>query len=100
MRLLYLEDGQWQKSRVASRFTVEVTLANYKYQQFLTYSDHAAFDAVHTPGTLAPHSGIYRCEGCAANIASNAGEPLPPQNHHQHAANQGNVRWRLIAATH
>lgn len=75
-------------------------MANYKYDQFLSKSNHQAFDAIHTPGTPAPHSGIYRCEGCGENIAANRGDPLPPQNHHQHNQNLGHIRWRLIAATH
>ncbi len=74
-------------------------MANFKYDKYFSKSDHAAFDQTHTPGTAAPHSGIYRCEGCGDNIASNYSEPLPPQNHHQHSASQGSIRWRLIAAT-
>jgi len=74
-------------------------MANYKYLSYFHQSEHVAFDQVHTPGTLAPHSGIYRCEGCGDNVASNRNEPLPPQNHHQHTPAQGTVRWRLIAAT-
>lgn len=74
-------------------------MANYKYDQFFTKSNHQAFDQVHSPGTSAPHSGIYRCEGCGDNIAANYGDPLPPQNHHQHSPNQGRIQWRLIAAT-
>ena len=75
-------------------------MAIFKYQQYFQQSSHQAYDAIHTPGTQAPHSGIYRCEGCGDNVASNHGDPLPPQNHHQHALNQGQIRWRLIAATH
>lgn len=75
-------------------------MAVYKYLQFLEQNDHAAFDTATSPGTHAPYSGIYRCEGCGKNVASNANEPLPPQNHHQHNASQGTIRWRLIVATH
>jgi hypothetical protein len=74
-------------------------MANYKYIRFFTESDNRAFDELHPPGTPAPHSGIYRCEACTENVASNHGEPLPPQNHHQHTVGQGRIRWRLIAAT-
>jgi hypothetical protein len=74
-------------------------MANYKYSQYLAQSNHSAFDAIHEPGDAAPHSGIYRCEGCAANVASNYSQPLPPQNSHQHDAQQGKIRWRLIVAT-
>ena len=71
-------------------------MALYKYQQYLAKSDDVAFDAIHNPGAITPHSGLYRCEGCGHEIASNAKNPLPPQNHHQHSAAQGAIRWRLI----
>ena len=29
-------------------------------------------------------------------IAANKGNPLPPQNHHQHSTSQGKIRWRKI----
>lgn len=74
-------------------------MAIYKYPQYLQQSNHAAYDAIHQPGDKAPYSGIYRCEGCGLNEASNQGQPLPPQNHHQHTVNQGKIRWRLIVAT-
>jgi hypothetical protein len=71
-------------------------MALYKYPQFLTKNEDAAFDATATPGTVTPHSGLYRCEGCGREVASNSGNPLPPQNHHQHNQAQGAIRWRLI----
>jgi hypothetical protein len=74
-------------------------MANYKYLKFLSQSDHKAFDEIHHPGQHTPHSGIYRCEGCGENEVSTYGHPLPPQNHHQHTAAQGTIRWRLIVAT-
>lgn len=70
-------------------------MALYKYSQFITASSDQAFDQVLTPGTSTPHSGIYKCQGCGHEIASNANNPLPPQNHHQHKANQGAIRWQL-----
>jgi hypothetical protein len=75
-------------------------MANYKYSEFLSLSNHAAFDTLSEPGREAPHSGIYRCEGCGHNVVSTFGHPLPPQNHHQHQYGQGAIQWRLIAATH
>ncbi|MCI0152436.1 protein L [Paraburkholderia sediminicola] len=75
-------------------------MANFKYQEFLTKSNNSAFDTISEPGHTAPHSGIYRCEGCGENAVSTRGHTLPPQNHHQHTAAQGQIRWRLIAATH
>jgi hypothetical protein len=75
-------------------------MALYKYPQYLTQSNHTAYDALHHPAEIAPHSGIYRCEGCGENAVSTRGHPLPPQNHHQHNYGQGSIRWRLIVATH
>ena len=74
-------------------------MALYKHGQYLQQSQGDAFDYVHNPGVATPHSGIYRCEGCGDEIASNKGQPLPPQNHHQHNEQQGKIRWRLIVAS-
>ena len=74
-------------------------MAYFKYSQFVTAHQHTEFDAVHTPGTVTTFSGIYRCEGCGHEIVSTKTHPLPPQNHHQHTAAQGMIRWRLIVAT-
>ncbi len=71
-------------------------MAWYKYDAYLKKSNSDAYDTDYTPGTSAPHSGIYRCMGCAKEVASNQGQPLPPQNHHQHSTGQGSIRWRLI----
>lgn len=71
-------------------------MPTYKYSQFLSVSTSSAFDALSEPGTKAVSSGIYRCEVCGREIAANKGDPLPPQNHHQHPAGKGPIRWRLI----
>ena len=71
-------------------------MARYKYDKHLSKSDDAAFDQLHKPGGHVTKPGIYRCEGCGKEIAHNVGEPLPPQNHHQHDPAQGEIRWRLI----
>jgi hypothetical protein len=71
-------------------------MAIYKNPSVLTKSEDVAFDAIHAPGGAAPFSGIYKCEGCGYEVASNHGQPLPPQNHHQHPANLGAIRWRLV----
>jgi len=76
------------------------TMAQYKYNSNLEQNQHQAFDQVLHPGTPTPYSGIYRCEGCGVNEVSTHTHPLPPQNHHQHTAQQGAVRWKLIVATH
>ena len=70
-------------------------MALYKYPNMIQQSQDTAFDQLYTPGQQPPHSGIYRCETCGDEIAANAGNPLPPQNHHQHAPGQGAIRWRL-----
>jgi hypothetical protein len=71
-------------------------MATYKYSQFVTVEDHAAFDALNHPATQTPWSGIYRCEVCARECSSTQGHPLPPQNHHEHPQRQP-ILWRLIA---
>jgi hypothetical protein len=71
-------------------------MALYKDSRYVTSSTDDAFDTPHSPGASTPHSGIYRCEGCGREVASNAPNPLPPQNHHQHTTVQGPVRWRLL----
>jgi hypothetical protein len=71
-------------------------MALYKHGSYLTASTDGEFDRLHSPGSTTPHSGIYRCEGCAKEISANQGNPLPPQNHHQHTSGQGTIRWRMI----
>lgn len=51
------------------------------------------------PGEKVAVSGIYRCLGCKKEITSNAGDPFPPQNHHQHTTVQGRIRWKLNIRT-
>jgi hypothetical protein len=68
----------------------------YKYGNYLSQSNHGEFDELYRPGANCPNSGIYRCEGCGDEIASNKGNPFPPQNHHQHGLNQGAILWKLI----
>jgi hypothetical protein len=71
-------------------------MALYKHQQYLQQSTHEAFDSLHSLGAATPFSGIYKCANCGDEIASNKGNPLPPQNHKQHDPNKGKVLWRLI----
>lgn len=51
------------------------------------------------PSIKVPVSGIYKCTGCSKEITSNAGDPFPPQNHHQHTRAQGEIRWKLNVRT-
>lgn len=69
-------------------------MAMYKYNQYLTLSQDQAFDALSSPGTVNVNSGIYHW--CGHEVAANKGDPLPPQNHHQHTVQQGSIRWRLV----
>jgi hypothetical protein len=54
---------------------------------------------VYGPSQKVPVSGIYRCIGCGREVTSNEGDPFPPQNHHQHNALQGDIRWKLNVRT-
>lgn len=73
-------------------------MAIYKYPKYFQQSDDGAFDRLHLPGTLAPYSGDYRCEGCGREAFVDRGRALPPQNHHQHTNPAVPIRWRLIVA--
>jgi hypothetical protein len=71
-------------------------MALYRDKENVKLGSGEAFDSVHNPGASTPHSGLYRCTGCGAEIASNANQPFPPQNHHQHQQSQGAIRWQLL----
>lgn len=71
-------------------------MAFAKYKDQIGFSGADAFDHVFSPGEQPPWSGIYACTACGDEIAANKGNPLPPQNHHQHQPGIGPVRWRLL----
>lgn len=73
-----------------------VNMALTKYKHKIGESTHQAFDKEFTPGQSPDWSGIYECTGCGDEIAANKGNPLPPQNHHQHAPGAGPIRWKLL----
>jgi hypothetical protein len=73
-------------------------MALYKYSHYLTRVTDPRFDPALEPGTIAPHCGIYQCQGCGHEIASNAGNSLPPADHHEHEPEQGALLWRLIVS--
>ena len=73
-----------------------MNMAQYKYSSYLKQLDNDEYDKTYTPGQNCPNSGIYRCETCGDEIASNKGNPFPPQNHHQHAPGAGAILWKLI----
>jgi len=70
-------------------------MAMYKFSQYIVQNSDAAFDNVHSPAAQVPLSGIYRCMVCGREIAANAFDPFPPQNHDQHPAGQP-IQWKLI----
>ena len=71
-------------------------MALYKNGDYLKQSSDAAFDTDYKPGETTPHSGVYRCMGCGREIVSEGTKSFPPQNHHQHTASQGSIRWRMV----
>jgi hypothetical protein len=71
-------------------------MAIYRDNIYLTHSNSNVFSVDHNPGAQPPHSGIYRCMGCGREIVAEQQRQLPPQNHHQHTAAQGQIRWRMI----
>jgi hypothetical protein len=71
-------------------------MADYKYSDFLESSQDDIFDKLYHPAATTPFSGIYRCHECGREVVSIVNRELPSQNHHQHAANAGPIRWRLI----
>ncbi|KTT38505.1 hypothetical protein SB5_16385 [Pseudomonas oryzihabitans] len=75
---------------------MELTMALYKSLQFLQSNPSTEFDKKYSPGTAAPHAGIYRCTACGDEIGIAATHTLPPQNHRQHAPNSGPIQWQLI----
>jgi hypothetical protein len=74
-------------------------MASYRYGHFLRQAYDRAFDVITDPRDPAPRTGLYRCEGCAHEMAATRGDPMPSQNHHRHLAYLGPIRWRLIVAT-
>ncbi len=75
------------------------SMAQYKYSHYLSNFSDSKFDPAHSPGTVTPHTGVYKCQGCGSEVVSTAGDPLPPQSQHQHSLAQGKMAWRLIVAT-
>ncbi|HEY4361904.1 MAG TPA: hypothetical protein VGN17_13080 [Bryobacteraceae bacterium] len=72
-------------------------MALYRYSEFLTLAaEHAEFDKLYKPGEVTAWSGVYKCEGCGREVVHTINKSLPPQDHHQHTASQGTIRWRLI----
>ena len=72
-------------------------MAVYKDGTYFSQSNSSEFDVTYAPGDTPNYSGIFRCMGCNKEVVAEASRKLPPQNHHQHTANQGNIVWKLIA---
>jgi hypothetical protein len=70
-------------------------VALYKDASKLAKHESTAFDEKLKPGTVVSNSGIYRCSNCGDEIAANKGNPLPPQNHHQHKP-PAPILWQLL----
>jgi hypothetical protein len=73
-------------------------MAEYKYPGILKQTNAAPFDSLYHPATPAPFSGVYHCHVCGHEAVSTKGNPLPPQNHHQHSPAKP-ILWRLIVAS-
>ena len=71
-------------------------MATAKYNGLIGHEIGAEFDVIHNPGAQTPLSGIYRCAGCGVTIVCENKRTFPPQNHHQHTAAQGLIRWQLL----
>ena len=74
-------------------------MAQYQDIDKLRKTRDPLFDQPSLPGEPVQHSGIYRCRGCGREIAANEEDPFPPQNHHQHTLEQGDILWQLVVAT-
>jgi hypothetical protein len=59
-------------------------VAYYQDTNEVRYKLSEDFRPIYRPGARVPYSGIYTCRNCKDEIASNAGDPFPPQNQRQH----------------
>ncbi len=68
-------------------------MAIYQDASVVRKGSGAAFENTYKPGTACPHSGIYRCQSCGHEVASNKRQPLPPQHEKPHT---GAIIWKLV----
>ena len=61
-----------------------------------TPESNPAFESIYKPGERCEHEGIYKCQGCNKEVTVAGDKKLPPQNHHQHEARHGEIRWKLF----
>ena len=73
-------------------------MAVYKYSQFLMPSAEEGFDQLLPPKMAAQKSGIYRCVSWGQEIATAAGNILPPYNHHPHRPGFSRIQWQLVVS--
>lgn len=74
-------------------------MAQCKSKDFVHLSNDPIFNETYSPGDPAPISGIYLCQGCPREIVALHGQPLPPNDHHQHKEGRKPVAWQLIVTT-
>ena len=75
---------------------MEGIMAKYRYSTHLHKSDSTAYDVEWKPGQKPVNSGIYRCTGCGHEVVAEKERSFPTQNKHQHTAEQGEIRWKLL----
>ncbi len=71
-------------------------MALYKDDAPLEQTNDSVFDADYAPGEAAAYAGIYGCAVCGREVVAAEGSLLPASDHHEHAAGQGEIRWKLL----
>lgn len=74
-------------------------MAYCKHIDQLVVQTGGEFDNVRDAGTIAPLSGVYRCEGCGRSVVAHNGALLPPADHHSHD-DPSPVAWRLVVRSY
>lgn len=64
---------------------------------YFRHSNDPAFHRTDWPGAFAPDLAFDRCETCGEEVACNARQPPPLQNHRQHHNALAPLLWGLIA---
>ena len=74
-------------------------MAYYQNSNWVKHAAGTIFDSIHKPGEKPVVSGIYRCIGCGHEVVAESSREFPPQNHHQHTKEQGDIQWQLAVST-
>ncbi|MFZ6724119.1 hypothetical protein ACO0K2_01355 [Undibacterium sp. MH2W] len=69
-------------------------MALYKHANILVQSGDQAFDFVYAPGSLAPHTGLYRCITCGYEIVMSNLQTFPDVGCHTKTESMP-MGWRL-----